>query len=189
MGLAHLFYSCLPCILFNISLESQLDLVQLTAISHPPCRTTLLIIFYPLLLLSILVNPLLTSPGSCTQDLLIPVYPIHDFSKCVTGIFSLDAGNDVIHDSCLLDILLSSIHELPEFSLSDPSHMPRKIRFWDVISHDVCWVIFTPDILDINIIFFHHVPQKMMKNINVLCTNTYLPVFLLEKSRLGYPHK
>ena len=80
-----------------------MDLVQITTIPHPPCRTTLLIIFYPLFLLSILVNPLLTSPGSCTQYLLIPVYPIHNFREFVTGIFSLVTGDAVIRDSSLLD--------------------------------------------------------------------------------------
>ena len=48
MGLAHLLYSCLPCLLFNISFESPLDLVQPTAVPHPPYRNTLLIIFLSL---------------------------------------------------------------------------------------------------------------------------------------------
>ena len=73
----HLLYSCLTNITFHISLESQLDIVQLTAIPHPPCGTTLLIIFLSsLFLLSILVNPLLTSPGSCPNNyssLFIPL--------------------------------------------------------------------------------------------------------------------
>ena len=70
-----------------------------------------LLSFYPLFLLSILVNPLLTSPVYCTQDLLIPIYPIHDFRECVTVIFSLVTSDDVIRDSCLIDTLPSIIHE------------------------------------------------------------------------------
>ena len=45
LGLAHLLYYFFPYILFNIFTDSQLGLVQLTEIPHPPCRTTLLIIF------------------------------------------------------------------------------------------------------------------------------------------------
>ena len=137
-----------------------------------------LLSFILLFPLSILVNILLTSPGSFAQDLLILVFPIHDFSECVTGIFSLVTGDDIMRDSCILDILLSSIHNIPKFSLCDPFHMPREILFWGVLSHDLSRVIFTINILDINIIFFHHVSQKMVINIKVFCTNTYLPVLL-----------
>ena len=94
----------------------------------------------------------------------------------MTVILSLVTGDDLIDDSYLLDILPSSIHELLEFSLSYPSHVLSKIRFRGVISHNFSWVIFTPDILDISIFLFQHVPQKMMTNIIVFCTNTYLPV-------------
>ena len=86
------------------------------------------ITYYPFILfflLSILVNPLLVSPGYFPQDLLIPVYPIHHFRECVTGILILFTGDDVIRDSCIFDILHSSIHDILEFSLSYPSHMPR----------------------------------------------------------------
>ena len=62
-----------------------------------------LISFYPIFLLSILLNTLLISSRSCTQELIIPVYPIHDFIKCVTGIFSLVMGDDVIRDFCLFN--------------------------------------------------------------------------------------
>ena len=87
---------------FN-SIESLLDLVQHTATPHPPGRTTLNIIFVLLLSLSILANSLLTSPGYCDQDPLIPVFPIHDFSECVNVIFSLVTGDDIIRESNLLD--------------------------------------------------------------------------------------
>ena len=135
-----------------------------------------LLYFILILHLYILVNTLLTSTWSCAQDLPIPVYCIHDFSECVTVIFSDVTVDDVIRKSCLLDILHSSIHKLSEFYLSDPSHMPSKIRFRGVLSHDVRWVVFIPNILDINILFFHHVQKKMMTNINMICKNTYLPV-------------
>ena len=70
------------------------------------------------------MNPLLTSTESFTLDLLILVYPIYNFRNCMTGIFVLVTGDDIICDSCPLDILPSSIHNLLEFSLSDPSRMP-----------------------------------------------------------------
>ena len=111
------------------SLESLMDLVQHTAIPHPPGRNTLVIIFILFFPLSILVNSLLTSPGSCDQDPLIPVFPIHDFSECVTGIFSLVAGDYVIPDSSPLDILSYIIHDIPEFYPCDHFHMPCKICF------------------------------------------------------------
>ena len=99
---------------FN-SLDSLMDLVQHTAIPHPPGRTTLVIIFILFFPLSILVNSLITSPGSCDQDALIPVFPIHDFSECVTGIFSLVTGDDVIGDSSLLDRKSLPKERLPSF--------------------------------------------------------------------------
>ena len=80
-----------------------MDLIQHTEISHPPDRTTLVIIFILLFSLSILVNSLLTSPGYCDLDLLIPVFTIKEFSKCVTGIIILVTGDDVIRDSSLID--------------------------------------------------------------------------------------
>ena len=42
--------------------------------------------------------------------------------------------------------------------------------------HDVRRVIFNTNILDINILVLHHVPQKMITNINMFCTNTCLSV-------------
>ena len=65
---------------FN-SIESLLNAVHHTAITHPPDRTTLVIIFVLFFPLSTLVNSLLTCPGSCGQEPLIPVFLICDFSK------------------------------------------------------------------------------------------------------------
>ena len=99
VGLAHIFYSCLPCLQLIhswILSRSQQSPIHHTWLNY-------LLSCYPILLLSILVNQLLTSPGSCTQDLLLTVYHIHDFNKCMTGIFSFVMDDDVIHDSCLLE--------------------------------------------------------------------------------------
>ena len=49
------------------------------------------------------MNPLLTSPGSCGQDSIIPIFPIQDFSKCVTEILSLVTVDDFISDLYLID--------------------------------------------------------------------------------------
>ena len=100
--MAHLLYSCLPCLSFHLSIESQLDLVQLTAIPHPPYRTISLII----LLLSF---PFIDLGESISYQSWI-LYPrlTHSHSRlreCVTGIFSLVMGDDFICDSCFLDKL------------------------------------------------------------------------------------
>ena len=172
MGLTHLLYYCLPCLLYHILLSHRwiLSSSQKYPIHHAGLHY--LLYFYPLFLLSVLVNPWLTSPGSWAQELLITVYLIHDYIECVTGIFSLFTGDEIIRDSCILEILPSSTHDLLEFSLSDAFQVPRKIRFRGVLSHDVIWILFTLDILDINILLPHHVPQKMTTDINVLCTDT-----------------
>ena len=119
-----------------------------------------LLYFYPILLLPILVNPWLTSNGSWSQDLLISVCPTHNYSECVTVIFSLFKCDVFIRDSCFLEIPPSSIHKLLESPLRESFHMPREIRFQGVICRDISWIFFTPDVLDINILFFHHVLQK-----------------------------
>ena len=162
------------CFIFLLSHSWILSISQQSPINHAGLHY--LLYFYPLLFSSIFMNPWLTSPGSLYQDLLIPLCTIHNYSEWVTGIFSLVTGDDFIRDSCLLEILPYSIHDPPEFSLSDLSHMPCKIRFWGVLCHDIIWFLFTLNILDISILLFHHVTQKMTTNINVLCTNIYLPV-------------
>ena len=95
--------------------ESLLDLVQHTAIPHPLDRTTLAIIFIHFFPFSILVISSFTSPVYRDQDSIILVFPIHDFSKCMTGIFSIFTGDYVIHDSGILvtyfpSVLLSKIN-------------------------------------------------------------------------------
>ena len=90
----------------------------------------MLLSFILVLLLSILVNPLLTSPGYCSHDLLIIVHPIHDFSECMTGIFSTFTGDDVICDSCLLDTSLCTV----PYNQADSPLLSARIRsyFWQV---------------------------------------------------------
>ena len=99
-------------------LESLLDLVEHTGILNPLGSTTLVIIFVIFFPSSILVNSLLTSPGYCDQDPLIPVFLIHNFRNCVTGIFSIVTGDDFIRDSRLLDSAISFIFSSKE----DKSH-------------------------------------------------------------------
>ena len=101
-----------------------------TVLSVPACETSL------------------TSPESCDKYQIIIVFPNHDFSECVIGIFSLVMGDYVIHDSVILDILSYIIHKIPEFSLYNPLHVTRKICFRCVLCHDVSRVIFNPNILD-----------------------------------------
>ena len=45
LGLAYLLYFFMPCLLFHVSLESQMYRVHLKVTPHTPCRATLLIIF------------------------------------------------------------------------------------------------------------------------------------------------
>ena len=56
-------------------------------------------IFLQIIILYILVICLITNPGSCDQDPVIHVLSIHDFSNCVTEIFSLVTFHDIIRDS------------------------------------------------------------------------------------------
>ena len=155
------YVSCLS------SLESLMDIFQHTEISHPPGSTTLVMIFILFFLLSFLVNSLLNSPGYCDQDPLIPVFPIHDFSKCMPVIFSLVTCDDVISDSSLLDILPCSIHKLLEFFLCYPFHITYNIYPQGVLCNEIHRVIFTLNILDKNTLLFHYVSQKMVTNVNV----------------------
>ena len=174
--------------LLSITIESLLSLFQHTATPHTLGRTTLLIIrlcCYSLLYLGYLITH-----QSC---ILGPIYnhyysSIHDFRKCVTGIFILVMDYDIIHDSGILDIFTSSIHYLQELSLCGPLHVPRGICFQGVLCHDIRWVIFTLNIIYINIFIFHHFLQKMITDVNLFCTNTNLPVLRSEKLHLDHTH-
>ena len=77
---------------FN-SLESLMDLVQHTAIPNPLGRTTLVVNFIQLFPFLVLVISSLTSSGSRDQDPNIILFPIHNFSECVIGIFILVTGD------------------------------------------------------------------------------------------------
>ena len=93
---------CVSCFIFFLSHSWILSISHQSPLHHAVLHY--LLYFYPLFLLSVLVNPWLTIPGSLSQDLLIPVFPIHNYSKSVTVIFSIVTGNDVIRESYLLDI-------------------------------------------------------------------------------------
>ena len=82
-----------------------MHIFQHTATHHSPGRNTLVMIFILFFTLSILVKSLLNSLEYCDQDPLIPVFPIHNSSKCVTGIFSIVASDEIIRESSLLDNL------------------------------------------------------------------------------------
>ena len=67
-------------------------IVHQKAIPPPLGSTTLVIIHFNFILLSILAILLLTNIGSRDQDPIVLMFSIHDFRKCVTGIFSLVAA-------------------------------------------------------------------------------------------------
>ena len=101
----------------EITLESLLDIFHHTSIHHPVGRPKLVIIRPNFIIFSILVISLLTNPVSCDQYPIMLVFSIHNFCECVTGIFSLVTVEDITRDSGILDIITSSIHELPESPL------------------------------------------------------------------------
>ena len=80
-----------------------MDLVQHTETPHPPGSTTLVIIFIHFFPFSIFVISSLSNHVSCNKYPIIIVFPIHDFSDFMSGIFSIVTGDDIIHDSSILD--------------------------------------------------------------------------------------
>ena len=87
-----------------ISLDSLLDIFQNPAIPHPPGRTILVIIFYPLFSFINIDKSITYQSWNLWPRLTHSYFLIHDFSKCVTGTFSLVIGDDAVHNFCLLDI-------------------------------------------------------------------------------------
>ena len=172
VGLPHSHQPCLDC-LFLVVLDSLLVLINLTEITLPLGRTKLSIIHIHIIILFIC---LLTNPGYCDQDPFIPVFSIHEFSKCVTGIFSLVIFHDFICDSDIIDILPSSFQGFPQFSLRGPLRMINLYGFRTILCRRIRRVFFNPDILIGNFFIFYHVSQKTMTNINVLVTHTNLPI-------------
>ena len=145
-------------------------------------------LFIPFFLLLILVNPLLISPVSCTQDLLIPIYPIHDFSDCVTGIFSLLTSDDVIRDSCLIDILPSIIHEFQ----SSPSAilLVCLAKFASkVILVMIPYGFYSLQIYWISTYFSSTISCIKWWRISMCFLWIHTCLLFARKSCLGYPHK
>ena len=106
--------------LVSVYLESLLDPFQHTAISYPTGRTILVIILIHFVPFSILVISSLTNPGSRHQDPIHILFPVHDFIKCVTGIFILFMGDDIIRESIFLTFSLplsTSSHIYPSVIL------------------------------------------------------------------------
>ena len=116
---------------------------------------------------------------SCKNP-IVPVFSLHILSVCVTGILSLVTFDDIICDYGILDIISSSLHDLPDFFLCDPLHVFHEICFRSILSHIIGKVLLTPNIININIIIFHHVLHKMVTNINVIGIRTNLPILLQE---------
>ena len=123
-----------------------------------------------------LVHILLTIPGSCNQVPFIPISLINNISTCVNEIFSQVTINDSIQDSVILDIIPYSFHKLPEFSLCDPLCVFDIISPGKVLHHTTRRVFFAPNILNVNLFVFYHLPQKILTYINVFGMHTNLPI-------------
>ena len=104
------------------------------------------------------------------------MFSIYDLREWVTGIIGLVVVDDIIRDSGIIDILPSSIHKLPDFSLCGPLYVLHEIWFLNFVCNNGRRVIFTLNILNTNILILCHVPQKIIMNIYVIGTHTNLPV-------------
>ena len=76
----------------------MLALFQHTATLLPLYRPELFLTLINIIIFSILVIVLLTNPGSCDQDPIIPVLLIHDLIECVTGISIPVTFHDIIRE-------------------------------------------------------------------------------------------
>ena len=81
------------------------------------CRTTLFIILLHIIIFLVLVICLLTNPGYCDQDPIIPVVLIHGISDCVTRISSpvmihYSIKYSIIIGICSIVYFLSSVKNL-----------------------------------------------------------------------------
>ena len=81
-------------------------LIHIKSIFLPLGRTTSFIICIHIIIVFICS---LTNPGSCHQDLCVPVLSIQGISECVAGISSLVTFHDFICDSKILDTQLQGI--------------------------------------------------------------------------------
>ena len=82
-------------------------IIHISSVILPLGRTTLFFIRIQIIILFIF---LLTNSGSCDKDPICPVLSIHDFSDCVTGIFSIVTLHDFIRH---FDIFDNSTNQIP----------------------------------------------------------------------------
>ena len=123
-----------------------------------------------------LVHLLLAIAVSCNQCTFIPLFPIHNFGNCVTGILSQVAIHDSIQNSVILDIRPSSFHELPDLSFRDPLCVFNVIFLITNLSHNIRMVFFAPNKLNVYVLFLYQDPYKIMMYINVLSMHTNLSI-------------
>ena len=74
----------------SVSLESMLDIVHHTEILYQPGSTTLVIIFIHYFPFSIFVISSITNPGSCHQDPIIIVFPVHALTYTTSNLNNLE---------------------------------------------------------------------------------------------------
>ena len=101
------------------------------------------------------------SPPFCTitesgqQYPFTPIFLFYGIFKCVTGIFSQVIIHEYIRDYIIIDIILSSFHDLSELSFCDPICVFHLLGFEAFLCHNIYGVFFIPNVLDIHIIFLN----------------------------------
>ena len=109
---------------------------------------------------------------------------VHRIGECMTGILIQVTIHDSIRDSIILEIIPSSFHELSEFSFCDYPCIFGVISFITIICHNLCGVLFDPNILNIHILFFCHLPHKMVAYINIFLVR--IPTCLLFSKKIAH---
>ena len=122
MGLAHLYYSFFHLSSFNKSwiTSGYCPAHRNTSSAKQDYTSYHLSLLYSLLNLGHLIT--YQSSISWPRSNIF-MFSIQDFHEWVNEIFSLVTADYIIGDSGILEILPSSIHELPKFSLSAPLHV------------------------------------------------------------------
>ena len=100
------------------------------------------------------VHLLLTIPGSCDYDPVIPVLLSQGVIECVTGMISRVTIRDSIQDSIILDILPSSFHKLPEFSFRNSLRVFVMFSLGAIFCHSIHRIFFAPNTLNVHIFVF-----------------------------------
>ena len=93
----------------------------------------------------------------------------------MTGIFSRFIIYDSICDFIIIDILHSSFHSIPEFSLRDFLCVSDIFGFGTFLDRNIC-IFLTNNLVEIQLLFFDHVPEKVITYVNVVGTHVYLPI-------------